>query len=236
MCQSSQDLQNHLHKTLNLNEIKALWNDDKYLKPFSEDDPLLYSFAEAEEDDDISPITNNHQRNTDTNGGNCNTDEINRASLPFHLNRSNENEMADCSSTSHGYLNTPSNLEVVIENTVKATETLELNDKTQEDDRLKITRRNFYSKDIKNVNESYFGSYSSFGIHREMLSDKVLYCLPVYFLTEKHKMIHFLSNISPTLLFMQVRMDAYMQAILQNPSLFHNAAVMDVGCGTGILR
>ncbi|XP_022966973.1 probable protein arginine N-methyltransferase 3 isoform X2 [Cucurbita maxima] len=178
LCQSSQDLQNHLHQTLNLNEIKALWNDDKYLKPFSEDDPILYSFAEDEEDDDISPITNNLQRNTDSN--------------------------CDCSSTSHGYLNTPSNLEAVIENTVKATETLKLNDKTQEDDQLKITRRNFYSKDIKNVNESYFGSYSSFGIHREMLSDKV-------------------------------RMDAYMQAILQNPSLFHNAAVMDVGCGTGIL-
>ncbi|XXG41195.1 hypothetical protein AAC387_Pa01g1713 [Persea americana] len=29
------------------------------------------------------------------------------------------------------------------------------------------------AKEIKNVNESYFGAYSSFGIHREMLSDKV---------------------------------------------------------------
>lgn len=30
------------------------------------------------------------------------------------------------------------------------------------------------ASEIKKVNESYFGSYSSFGIHREMLSDKVL--------------------------------------------------------------
>ncbi|XP_002513022.2 probable protein arginine N-methyltransferase 3 [Ricinus communis] len=58
--------------------------------------------------------------------------------------------------------------------------------------------------EIKKVNENYFGAYSSFGIHREMISDKV-------------------------------RMDAYRQAILKNPSLLTGAVVMDVGCGTGIL-
>jgi len=31
-------------------------------------------------------------------------------------------------------------------------------------------------------------------------------------------------------------MDAYGQAILKNPSLLNSAVVMDVGCGTGILR
>jgi len=31
-------------------------------------------------------------------------------------------------------------------------------------------------------------------------------------------------------------MDAYGQAILKNPSLLKGAVVMDVGCGTGILR
>lgn len=35
---------------------------------------------------------------------------------------------------------------------------------------------------------------------------------------------------------MQVRTDAYQQAILENPSLLRGAIVMDVGCGTGILR
>lgn len=35
---------------------------------------------------------------------------------------------------------------------------------------------------------------------------------------------------------LQVRMDSYSQAILKNPSLLGGAAVMDVGCGTGILR
>lgn len=35
---------------------------------------------------------------------------------------------------------------------------------------------------------------------------------------------------------MQVRTDAYREALLENPSLLRNAVVMDVGCGTGILR
>lgn len=35
---------------------------------------------------------------------------------------------------------------------------------------------------------------------------------------------------------MQVRTDAYRQAILENPSLLKGSVVMDVGCGTGILR
>ncbi|XP_065861554.1 probable protein arginine N-methyltransferase 3 [Euphorbia lathyris] len=63
---------------------------------------------------------------------------------------------------------------------------------------------NLSSNNIEKVNESYFGSYSSFCIHREMISD-------------------------------EVRMDAYRQAILKNPSLLTGAIVMDVGCGTGIL-
>lgn len=36
--------------------------------------------------------------------------------------------------------------------------------------------------------------------------------------------------------FMQVRTDAYRQALLNNPSLLRGATVLDVGCGTGILR
>ena len=38
------------------------------------------------------------------------------------------------------------------------------------------------------------------------------------------------------LVIMQVRTDAYRDAIVANPSLVKDAVVMDVGCGTGILR
>ncbi|TVU02120.1 hypothetical protein EJB05_52387, partial [Eragrostis curvula] len=73
------------------------------------------------------------------------------------------------------------------------------------DSHLKVARASVNAKAIKTVDDNYFGSYSSFGIHREMLSDKV-------------------------------RTDAYRDAILGNPSLVSGATVLDVGCGTGILR
>lgn len=53
-------------------------------------------------------------------------------------------------------------------------------------------------------NESYFSSYSHFGIHQEMLSD-------------------------------EIRTTAYKNAILNNPQVFKDKTVLDVGCGTGIL-
>lgn len=37
-------------------------------------------------------------------------------------------------------------------------------------------------------------------------------------------------------IFLQERTDAYRRAIVENPSLFRGSTVMDVGCGTGILR
>lgn len=43
----------------------------------------------------------------------------------------------------------------------------------QTDRQLKITRASVTAKEIKSVDDNYFGSYSSFGIHREMLGDKV---------------------------------------------------------------
>jgi type I protein arginine methyltransferase len=52
--------------------------------------------------------------------------------------------------------------------------------------------------------DPYFYSYSHYGIHEEMIKDKV-------------------------------RTEAYMNAMIQNPSLFHDKVVLDIGCGTGIL-
>ena len=54
-------------------------------------------------------------------------------------------------------------------------------------------------------------------------------------------MLEGISNFKTTyiivgILFMKVRMDAYREAILSNPSLMSGATVLDVGCGTGILR
>ncbi|MCH98144.1 putative arginine N-methyltransferase, partial [Trifolium medium] len=51
-CQSKHDLQNHLHDVTDFNSIKPLWDDDRYLKPFMQDDSLLYNFGEFEEVED----------------------------------------------------------------------------------------------------------------------------------------------------------------------------------------
>lgn len=50
-------------------------------------------------------------------------------------------------------------------------------------------------------------------------------------------MFHVLFMLMDLKLFVvQVRTDAYRDAIVANPTLLKNAVVMDVGCGTGILR
>ncbi|KAK7271496.1 hypothetical protein RJT34_27447 [Clitoria ternatea] len=197
-CQSNHELQNHLHALTNFNDIKSLWNDDRYLKPFLQDDSLLYSFGECDEEGEDEQITHMDE---DLMRNLMNTEEV------FHDDQNavkkvvvNEGEYEACRrkesasvSNHHLYCTSSSNKELI-----------NGSDKDPEDGHLMICSQNHVAKQIKKVNENYFGSYSSFGIHREMLSDKV-------------------------------RMDAYGQAILKNPSLLNGAVVMDVGCGTGIL-
>jgi type I protein arginine methyltransferase len=54
------------------------------------------------------------------------------------------------------------------------------------------------------IEDPYFYSYSHYGIHEEMIKDKV-------------------------------RTESYMNAMIQNPQLFADKVVLDIGCGTGIL-
>ncbi|KAL9321764.1 hypothetical protein ACSQ67_009817 [Phaseolus vulgaris] len=177
-CQGKRDLQNHLHDVVDFNEIKTLWNDDRYLIPFMQDDSLLYSFGECDEegeDEQITPIDEDLIKDL------MNIDE--RSSVDHD---SVENSKGDL-------INGKDSMGHAL-----------CSDKDPKKGPLVANPQNHIAKHIKKVNEGYFGSYSSFGIHREMLSDKV-------------------------------RMDAYGQAILKNPSLLKGAVVMDVGCGTGIL-
>lgn len=41
------------------------------------------------------------------------------------------------------------------------------------DEELEVSFAKVEASEIKIVNKNYFGLYSSFGIHREMISDKV---------------------------------------------------------------
>ncbi|BAT93360.1 hypothetical protein LR48_Vigan05g005100 [Vigna angularis] len=199
-CLCKRDLQNHLHDVIDFNEIKTLWNDDRYLIPFLQDDSLLYSFGECDEegeDEQITPIDEDLIKDL------MNIDE--RISDDHDSTEKFLVDDGKCdASFSIDHLNRDSSSKRELINGKDSVGHALCSDKDPKKGPLIANSQNHIAKHIKKVNESYFGSYSSFGIHREMLSDKV-------------------------------RMDAYGQAILKNPSLLNGAVVMDVGCGTGIL-
>lgn len=202
-CQSHQDIQNHVHETVKLKDIKPLWDDDKYLKPFMQDDPLLYSFNEDEEGEDNHMTLDDQEelmrdlRNIDEM---CieDTDTLEKSAHGYGENGAKE---VASTSSSHENVGNSSKMEMV---NGDSEERVGSSDGKPSDKHSKVSLMNLVDNDIKKANANYFGAYSSFGIHREMISDKV-------------------------------RMDAYSQAILKNPSLMTGAVVMDVGCGTGIL-
>ncbi|KAJ4720411.1 Arginine N-methyltransferase family protein [Melia azedarach] len=206
-CQSNQDLQNHLHETTNFKDIKLLWDDEKYLKPFMQEDELLYSFGDGEEgeqDFDTSFDREELMRDLGNFQGICIDDETTKEKSASNTCTADEKGKEEVGSTFNGLLNMASSSQKMIVDSMDSREHIGAFDKKPKDKDLRVSLVNLSAKDIKRVNEDYFGSYSSFGIHREMISDKV-------------------------------RTDTYRQAILENPSLMKGAVVMDVGCGTGIL-
>uniref|UniRef100_A0A6N2M6B6 Uncharacterized protein n=1 Tax=Salix viminalis TaxID=40686 RepID=A0A6N2M6B6_SALVM len=205
-CQSHQDLQNHLHETVKLKDIKPLWDDEKYLKPVMQDDPLLYSFNNDEEGEDNHMTPDDQEelvrylRNIDEM---CieDTDTLKKSAHGYGFLEQNGAKEVASSSSSHENVGNSSKMEML---NGDSEELVGSSNGKPSDKHSKASIMNLLDKDIKKANENYFGAYSSFGIHREMISDKV-------------------------------RMSAYSQAILKNPSLMTGAVVMDVGCGTGIL-
>ncbi|EMS48725.1 putative protein arginine N-methyltransferase 3 [Triticum urartu] len=169
-------------------EGKVPWAEDSYLKPFMEDDSLLHSLSIFDDEDDedcempveTGECSAGNGRSGELQGNGLNTiiDDCSDISARFEKAVTTESNGGD----NNGSLS-----------------------EEQTDRQLKITRASVTAKEIKKVDDNYFGSYSSFGIHREMLGDKV-------------------------------RTDAYRDALLDNPSLMNGATVLDVGCGTGILR
>lgn len=210
-CKSNQELLDHLHGTKILEELKLLWDDDKFLQPFMEGDSLLYSFDHDEdfEEDECMPSVDEEELSRIVGEAKelaCLLGDVDKVC-------SDDEVMVD-TDTSGGIVSN-NEAKKVLASTSFASSSREamvngvdvgqdLSDMKKKDLSLRVSFGRVAASEIKKVNENYFGSYSSFGIHREMLSDKV-------------------------------RMDSYSQAILKNPSLFSGAAVMDVGCGTGIL-
>lgn len=173
-CQSKQDLQSHLHETTNFKEIKLPWDDDKYLKPFMEEDNLLFSFEDDDEGEDDCVTSFDKEKCLKDFGHfeDIRIDDDNNI-MKFGSDRCIVPENGkEISSTSNGLLNVASSSQKVIVNGQGLSDA-GASEKNPRDTDFLVSHLNFAAKDIKRVNENYFGSYSSFGIHREMISDKV---------------------------------------------------------------
>lgn len=157
-----------------------LLNDDKYLNPFMQEDPLLYSFGQDEEsdNDDATPLEKEEIMTDLREFGNISIDDADLIyALLSDLDASNE-DGREGASTSNGYSSMENISEKKIGSCICAKEDVGSFRGKAKDKHVRVSFANVVSKEIKNANEDYFGAYSSFIIHREMISDKVFYlCL-----------------------------------------------------------
>ncbi|XP_073155473.1 probable protein arginine N-methyltransferase 3 [Henckelia pumila] len=206
VCRSKEELQNHLHKSTNFEHNVLPWNDDKYFNPFLQDDALLYSFGEEDEDEDGDTMSVDKEE-LETYLSQIESINIHdigvsdKYASKFMIPRENGGKEVVCTLDKDVKEISPER--VILNGASNETGGI-LSYRNWKNEICTASSSEIAANEIKNINKNYFGAYSSYGIHREMISDKA-------------------------------RTDTYRQAILENPSLLRNAVVMDVGCGTGIL-
>lgn len=150
-CSSKGELQKHLHLADNFDGNNFPWDADTYLKPFLQDDPLLYSFCEDDDEE-------------------CDNMSVDTSELESYLSQFEHIDIHDESSSDR----CASDLIVPCENGGKDVASSSCKDmRNRENEMENIPSTKIVAKEIKSVNKNYFGAYSSFGIHREMISDKV---------------------------------------------------------------
>ncbi|KAK8579773.1 hypothetical protein V6N13_142946 [Hibiscus sabdariffa] len=204
-CQSKQDLQSHLHQSVDTKDVKLLLFHDKYLNPFMQEDSLLYSFGGDEEDEDDCNTSFEKEEIVKDFGNVCIDDDDDGTVEDIELSAETYNEdRKTVMAVSNGHLSYACSSKGMTDNGSDNGPSVRSLESHPKDKQSRVHFADVVEKDIKRVNDSYFGSYSAFGIHRDMISDRI-------------------------------RTDAYRQALLKNPSLLNGAVVMDVGCGTGIL-
>ncbi|AEE75178.1 unnamed protein product [Arabidopsis thaliana] len=140
-------------------DVKFPWDEEKYLKPFWQEDSLLYSFADDEEDEEVTfdreEVMEELQKLGDLS---IDVEALGESSMS-NSDKCNINGSKDVTSLSNCNGLKQSSADDLIVN--------------GKDAEPKVCDGRLVNRNIRKVNENYFGSYSSFGIHREMLSDKV---------------------------------------------------------------
>ena len=210
----------------------TLWQDEKFLKPVEEDDPLLmidieediYDSVEDEEEEDVYNQDNKsksviiRRERSPSDKALHQPESSNSSTSGFEPNSSRAAEVS--MEEYENMLQELKNLRSKLEERNKDFDTL-LSDM----DHMKVVTRNILldnssSTDasiankeghIKSVSSrkteedsGYAGSYAHFGIHHEMLSDKI-------------------------------RTQSYKDAVSHNEQSLRDKLILDLGCGTGIL-
>ncbi|XP_020888237.1 probable protein arginine N-methyltransferase 3 [Arabidopsis lyrata subsp. lyrata] len=141
------------------NDVKFPWDEEKYLKPVWQEDSLLYSFADDEEDEE---------------------DTFDREEVMEDLRKLGDlcidvEALGETSMSNNDKCNINGNKDVTLLSDCNGLKQSSADDLivNGKDAEPKVCDGRLVNRNIKKVNENYFGSYSSFGIHKEMLNDKV---------------------------------------------------------------
>ncbi|KAH1064449.1 hypothetical protein J1N35_029436 [Gossypium stocksii] len=171
-CQSKQDLQSHLHPSVNTKDVKRLLDDDKYLNPFMQEDSLLYSFDGGEEDENECNTSFEKEEIVKDFGSVCIDDDDTAEETELNAGTYNKDKKT-VMACPNGHLSLASSSKRITENGMDYGESARSVESDPKDKQSRVYIADVVEKDIKKVNDSYFGSYSSFGIHRDMISDKI---------------------------------------------------------------
>ncbi|KAK8691783.1 hypothetical protein V6N13_075281 [Hibiscus sabdariffa] len=171
-CQSKQDLQSHLHQSVDTKDVKLLLVHDKYLNPFMQEDSLLYSFDGDEEDEDCNASFDKEEIVKDF--GNVCIDDDDGTVEDIQLNAETYNkDRKTVMAVSNGHLSYACSSKGITDNGSDNGLSVRSLESHPKDKQSRVHFADVVEKDIKRVNDSYFGSYSAFGIHRDMISDKI---------------------------------------------------------------
>lgn len=153
-------------ETVDFKDVKFPWDEEKYLKPFWQEDSLLYSFADDEDEEDELLDREELIEDLKKLGDLSIDDEA--------VGESSVSNNDKCSLSGSKDVTQLSNCNGLKQS---CADDLTVNGKDAETDVgvPRVCDGRLVGRNIRKANENYFGSYSSFGIHKEMLSDKVMH-------------------------------------------------------------